>query len=236
MKSSKLNRYVLVLYALIGSFHILFHQHPAIHHFTKPLLMPLLLLYAFGAFHSLGSRPPLALIVALIASFFGDSFLMYETHKPVYFVLGLGSFLLAHLAYIILFLKTAEPYPFILRIKSRWIMAGVLITYAAGLLVVLLPKAEDLQVPLITYALVLCIMALTAYLRAGKHWKAHSLLVCLGSILFVISDSLLAVNKFIVTLPYAPVWIMGTYLTAQYWIVRGVVLREEENRLPKKVE
>jgi uncharacterized membrane protein YhhN len=58
----------------------------------------------------------------------------------------------------------------------------------------------------------------------------------LGSVLFVISDSLLAVNKFVFALPYAPVWIMGTYLTAQYWIVRGMVIYEQEKSLLQKKE
>jgi uncharacterized membrane protein YhhN len=150
--------------------------------------------------------------------------------------LGLGSFLIAHLAYIILFIKTSEPVSWQLRIKKRGMILGMLLAYAAVLLALLLPRTGALQIPVVVYAVVLCAMAMTAFLRTSSGFSAHALLVALGSVLFVISDSLLAVNKFVFALPYAPVWIMGTYLTAQYWIVRGMVIYEQEKSLLQKKE
>jgi len=236
MKYDKLNRYILIGYALTGSVHILLNKYENVHHLTKPLLMPLLLLYAVMALRASGATPPLALLVALLASFLGDSFLMYETLHPAYFMAGLGSFLLAHLAYIFLFMKTSEPVPLGMRIKKQLTVLGGLLVYAVGLLFVLLPKVGALKLPLIVYAAVLSVMSMTAFLRVGGRFTAHGFLVALGSLLFVISDSLLAVNKFLTPLPYAHVWIMGTYLTAQYWIVRGVVLYEQEKSMLKNAK
>ncbi len=226
------SRYFLFAYALLGAMHILFHEHETVHHLSKPFLMPLLLLYALSALRKL----PGWLVIALLASCLGDSFLMYEARKPVYFVLGLGSFLIAHLAYIILFIKTSEPVSWQLRIKKRGMILGMLLAYTAVLLALLLPRTGALQIPVVVYAVVLCAMTMTAFLRTSSGLSAHALLVALGSVLFVISDSLLAVNKFVFALPYAPVWIMGTYLTAQYWIVRGMVIYEQEKSLLQKKE
>ncbi len=119
------SRYFLFAYALLGAMHILFHEHETVHHLSKPFLMPLLLLYALSALRKL----PGWLVIALLASCLGDSFLMYEARKPVYFVLGLGSFLIAHLAYIILFIKTSEPVSWQLRIKKRGMILGMLLAY-----------------------------------------------------------------------------------------------------------
>jgi uncharacterized membrane protein YhhN len=50
-----------------------------------------------------------------------------------------------------------------------------------------------------------------------------------GALLFVISDSLLAINKFYKPLPFAALFIMLTYCAAQYFIVRAFIHRREKN-------
>ena len=46
----------------------------------------------------------------------------------------------------------------------------------------------------------------------------------IGAIFFIISDSLLAINKFYFPLPYSAFWIMSTYSFAQYFIVSGILI------------
>jgi uncharacterized membrane protein YhhN len=77
--------------------------------------------------------------------------------------------------------------------------------------------------PVLLYALVITLMALSALFRYGRTSMKSFALVFGGSILFIMSDSLLAVNKFIEPLALADFWIMVTYIGAQYLIVSGIL-------------
>lgn len=66
-------------------------------------------------------------------------------------------------------------------------------------------------------------MVLTAFLRQKEVSKISFILVFLGAILFVISDSILAVDKFYMSLKYSSISIMLTYALAQYFIVIGLL-------------
>ena len=77
------------------------------------------------------------------------------------------------------------------------------------------PHLGDLQIPVIIYAMVICLMLYIAYLLY-PHWsKPSSLYLLTGAIAFVISDFLLAINKFYMLFPGAGFFIMITYLYAQ---------------------
>lgn len=73
------------------------------------------------------------------------------------------------------------------------------------------------------YALVITIMALQALFRFGYTTNKSFALVFIGAILFMISDSLLAINKFLMPIQFASFYIISTYMVAQYLIVEGVI-------------
>jgi uncharacterized membrane protein YhhN len=91
------------------------------------------------------------------------------------------------------------------------------------LVILLLPHLGELKIPVVLYATVICSMLLGSlhiYLKTNR--PANKLFV-LGATLFVLSDSLLAINKFYQPFPMAGVGIMLTYCLAQYFIVRGSI-------------
>ena len=77
--------------------------------------------------------------------------------------------------------------------------------------------------PVFFYMLVILTMATSAYLRRDNVGKVSYNFVLIGAILFLISDSLLAVNKFYTPLAYSNISIMFTYAFAQLFIVFGLL-------------
>jgi uncharacterized membrane protein YhhN len=198
-----------------------------VHHIVKPLLMIFLGLYYF---FSAGERRSTIVLLAILFSFLGDSFLLYERKNGMYFILGLLSFLIAHVFYILAFrqnrfdavdgeqLETVQ--------KAR--MAFPVILASTGLVVVLYPRLGDLRFPVVVYAAVLMFMVLNALFRFQRTSLKSFWLAFPGAILFLLSDSILAINKFLQPVGHAGLWIMSLYLAGQFLIVEGLLKHNEE--------
>jgi uncharacterized membrane protein YhhN len=171
---------------------------------TKPLLMPILMLLAFQL-----KIKDKALYFALFFSLLGDVFLMFSGEK--FFMLGLGSFLLAHVFYILLFKTEFKFQP----LKTL----PFVITTSAYFLIIKPGIDQNLILPVLAYCVVITLMGIFASNRITN--RTSYITVLIGSILFVISDSLIAFNKFYAPLPMSTIWIMSTYGIAQYLIVTG---------------
>jgi uncharacterized membrane protein YhhN len=189
---------------------------------SKPLLMPLLA--AWLASETVTSRfLSKAWLSGLIFSTLGDVLLMFarKEHGEIFFVLGLAMFLLAHLFYIgglWFILKGKEGF---LRKRPIWALVPVL--YLLGLMAYLWPNIPPgLQFPVGAYALVITTMATSVLsLRTYVTMPVFRLMM-LGALLFVLSDSLLALEKF-GNLPSAPLSIMATYIFGQAFMALGVM-------------
>ena len=182
--------------------------------FTKTLLLPLLILIYFVSLKQLGSSTTLRLnrtfVTGLFLSFLGDFFLLFDWG----FLPGLGSFLTAHMFYIFTFKKLKQ-----LKISELWFF-GVSI-YVATLLVYLFPALNEMKMPVVLYAIVIGVMFLNAL-------KTKNRLLILGAFLFVISDTLLAVNLFVNSDKILSVLVMITYVFAQLFLVFGMLSNPEK--------
>jgi uncharacterized membrane protein YhhN len=184
----------------------------------KPLIMAsLLLYYLLSSNQETRSK---ALILAIIFSLAGDVLLL----KKEYFIPGLIAFLLAHLLYIFAYRQHKhEPTDNALLGLQRVRLAFPVILAGTGLVVVLFPVLGDLKIPVIIYATVIAIMTITALFRFGHTAAASFWMVFIGACLFMLSDSILAINKFLHPIDLANFWIMITYSAAQYLIVSGLL-------------
>lgn len=162
------------------------------------------------------------MLLALLFSFNGDVLLMLVDTSPSYFMFGLVAFLMAHLMYIRVFSSQRNKE------NSLSAIIIMLLIYATCLFYFIKNGLGNLLVPVVIYILVILTMVVTAWLRKGLVPKLSHNLVFIGALLFMISDSVLALNKFYQALPYAHIIIMSTYALAQYCIVMGV-LRQREN-------
>jgi uncharacterized membrane protein YhhN len=78
------------------------------------------------------------------------------------------------------------------------------------------------------YALAITLMALTALFRYGRTNSTSFLLIFIGAVLFMVSDSLLAINKFHHAFSAAGALVMLTYSVAQFLIVEGALAHEKK--------
>jgi uncharacterized membrane protein YhhN len=197
---------------------------PLLHQLSKPLILPLLMLYYIREKNLQGKPKSQLLLIALFFSFLGDSLLMYTDKNETYFMAGLFAFLISHMAYIFVYRqhKLSEPGNELAGMQ-RLRFAFPIILAGTGLVVVLYPHLDNMLFPVIAYALVIIIMTLNALFRFG-HTNPNSFwLVLAGALLFMLSDSLLAINKFMNPFPGAGFMVMLTYISAQYLIVEGLI-------------
>jgi uncharacterized membrane protein YhhN len=213
------------LFALAALSNLLAQVRPleTVNMISKILLMPALaLLFIFSGGKRLGGLfyPALA---ALLFSWFGDVFLLYQNGKSVFFMLGLLAFLLAHLLYIYLFRRCRHAAA--AEVPRVFLYSRIVFLVFAGsfLYTLLFPHLGDLRLPVALYTAVIIAMAITALLRKERSSGKSFLLVYGGALLFVLSDSLLAIDRFHSPVQLGGLLIMGSYILAQYLIVSGLV-------------
>lgn len=182
---------------------------------SKPFLMPALL---FAVLWSLRLRPTSLLVFAALGvtfSFLGD--VLLQSPGDIGFLLGLGGFLLAHLAYLILFTRSMKQR------RIPWLAAGYAVWWVV-LVVFLVPFVGALLVPVALYGLVLGASS-TAALGAGR-------LAAVGALVFLVSDTLLALKLFVPGYTFYPIdfIIMSLYIVGQGLIAFAVTTRGYSSR------
>jgi uncharacterized membrane protein YhhN len=180
-------------------------------------LIPLLVIYFVSAIKIFSSSLKKWIILALLFSWAGDVLLMSESKNSNFFIFGLVAFLIAHIFYILY-------YENIIRLenlkKNYWLFVPVLIYYAV-LIYILSPNLGDMKLPVRIYGVVISYMLIQA-LQVGRiRNRPAAVLMITGAVLFIISDSILALNKFYKPFEYAGILIMFTYGTAQLLITLG---------------
>lgn len=185
--------------------------------YTKPLLMPLLIYYVYHTAQGRVTIQRLLATGALIFSWIGDLLLLYP-ERNWNFLGGLAAFLVAQVIYAVALNKAVYQ-----KLTVRMWPLIPLLLYGIALLAVILPNTGSLSIPVAIYGV--CIVVMVGSARLRHQWTTNeSYNLCLyGAILFLLSDSVLAYNKFVAEVPYASLWIMLTYIGAQYLLVRGIL-------------
>lgn len=187
-----------------------------IEYVSKPLLM--LILMGMLWRHPQRSKMGVGILMsALFFSWGGDVFLMFESQHELAFIFGLLSFLIAHICYIVLFTKDSSVGWLK---KNVWAAVPILL-YGVGLMSWLWSYLNELKIPVLVYASSIMGMGLLALNRKGNVNEGSFWTVFIGALLFVLSDSMIAINKFYEPIPYAQIWIMITYALSQWMIVKG---------------
>jgi len=188
---------------------------------TKPGTMLVLLAWLWQASHFQGQLIWFAL--ALVFSLAGDIFLMLPREK---FIGGLISFLLGHIAY------TIGLLPSLPEVNLASIFVALLVgmtaftlyrSIAAGLYI---SSQQKMKVPVLIYTLAIGLMVTAALLTmVMPNWNTWaSLTVSGGALLFLISDSWLAWDRFVAPLKNRNLRVMMTYHLGQIGLVVGAVI------------
>ncbi|RUA34404.1 MAG: hypothetical protein DSY77_05360 [Bacteroidetes bacterium] len=198
-----------------------------LHQIAKPLLMISLLIYFWDKSDKRKNEKWVSFVtLALVFSWIGDIMLLFTFKHFMFFFAGLSAFLIAHLVFIIAYKKAT----FKDRLNVKWTFFPlVVLAYILLMAYLTLPYVDSvIQVPLVFYGIVLCLMILAAWYRKGQTTDESFQLVVLGAALFIISDSILAINRFSHTIPFAGVAIMSTYIIAQWLIVNGLLKHQND--------
>lgn len=189
---------------------------------VKSLIIPLLIIYFLieRGFSLKGSD--FILVAGLCFSWAGDVILDLPEESDYTFMAGLASFLFAHVMYIIVFLKT--PGDNIVFTKKQYLLIPVLV-YGIILGLWLWNGLGAMKIPVIVYTIVILTMVAAAISRLGKVNSVSYFILLAGAILFTISDSAIAINKFGHHFNHSGFVVMSTYVTAQFLIVKGYLIQ-----------
>lgn len=191
---------------------------PILIYIFKPLIISsLIFLYTFSSPKRLKWY-----IIALEFSFFGDIFLLFTGN--MFFMLGLSAFLLAHISYIIMVSRTLKKTPF----NDIFLSFSIFFGFLLGLLFILKGHLGAMKIPVVIYGLVLSSFGAVSFINNLQQKNQASLVLLVGTLLFILSDSLLAINKFYKPLDILNVFVMLTYIAAQFVIFKGVILAEKK--------
>ncbi len=187
---------------------------------SAPILMPFLVVYVLLARPRPTPKFIWLLIAAQVLSWFGD--IALAVHIDALFLVGVGCFLAAQICYILTF-RAITPGPHLLR-QRRLLLIPYLV-YFLAMMAVVLPSAGVLAPALVIYGAILLSMAAMALDAWPRVPPVGARMLLVGSILFVISDSLIAVTKFGPVPQNAPVAtvLIGTYCIAQILLMLGVL-------------
>ena len=211
---------ILFLYLTLVTIHLYccFHHHEDIRKATKCLLMPFLALtYYLGCPKEKLSK---FIIIAIIFGYLGDIFLLIKG----LFLLGVGSFLVGHLFYIINFLVETgiknyrkNLFVFLLVCLVYFYLESEVLKYFRPALI----KA-GLWGPLFIYTSIIIALNISSAIYAYCYANIYSILTYLGSLIFFVSDCILAKQLFSEYNKYYQIIIMSTYILGQSLITFGM--------------
>jgi uncharacterized membrane protein YhhN len=181
-------------------------------HVSKPLTTALIILVALVAPTPVPAAYKTLILAGLLCSLAGDIALMLPEK---WFAAGLGSFLAAHVFYILAF-KPGPGHP---------VSPGLLLPFLIfGLLMfrILTPSLGRLKLPVLVYIAAITAMAWLAAGRFVDLGGTRPLLAFAGAVLFLISDSVLAYDRFVKTFGLAQALVLGAYFPAQLLIALSI--------------
>ena len=194
--------------------------------FSKPLLMAILILIVlFTPVNEVTKPPRKYLILALAFSWLGDMLLLLSNvlNHAWLFLAGIGGFLIAHLFYITIFTRYKRNH------HIHLIKAGSLAIFYLGLNYYFLPHLDlPLKIAVPLYSLVISLMVYQAWTTAGHIAPRRFYWIAVGAFLFFFSDLMIAFHRFLDwEFSFLPIrfWIMLTYILAQGFICRGILMK-----------
>jgi uncharacterized membrane protein YhhN len=211
---------VIVFIAILDWLAVAFGWYRA-KYITKPLVM--IVLIAWLSINGGWQYPAIFFLVGAVFSLLGDVWLMLPGN---YFLAGLVSFLLAHLVYIVGFsVETPVFTPLLILLTILTIGIAVFVTRKIRQGVFRKTGARRIRWSVTLYSIVITIMFLSALATIGKPgWEpANYLSVALGGLLFYLSDTMLAYDRFVTPIRYGRLFVRITYHIGQILLLTGAV-------------
>ena len=209
----------LFLFVLVATLDIwaVYSQNESLEFYVKPLIVTFLTIHYLSCI----SRPIFWYVLGLFFAFIGDVFLMVEL--PMYFTYGLAAFLLAH----VFFIKVIVMERSVFTLKNT-ILSDLPFLALFGLLIgLIVANLGAMLLPVVVYGLTISTFGTVALVNYKQQGQPAQLWVLLGAIFFILSDSMIAINRFYKADDRYDVIIIVTYILALYLICRGVIARQK---------
>lgn len=217
-------------------------HHQEVMFVLSPVLLPIVILYVFFNLEGKLTKMYHLLIAAIAFSWMGGIWLgltpenaadlyIFGIPKNKYFFFGgVVSFLIAHVLFIASYLLSTDNQKPALFERSKWPFLPI-VTYGIVILAIIIPpllsnpEKSVAALPVVFYAAILCSMVAFALNRYQRANRKSFYIVLIGSILFLLSDSLIALNflAFEGVIPHANFWINSTFLLAEFMIADGLI-------------
>ena len=181
---------------------------------TKPFIVPVLI-----GFYVLNSNNVFALIViALICAFLGDVFLMWS-HRRIYFISGMIAFFIMHILFII-FILNYQIQVSLLALPAH-LMSLVYLLLGGMVFVLLYKNLHEFKIPIVFYILALLGLSYFCFINVIVHKSEIAFAQYLGSLLFIISDFMLAIVCFRKPFRNCGILVAATYILAMIFLIAG---------------
>jgi len=226
MSTIRKNKYLIILYFIFAAINIVakFYQIKWLMLLSKALLMPLLLSYYFNRIRFKLTKFNRLIITALFFAWAGDIMNEFMFVNQTLFIFGLSSFVFTIVFYTFAFISPLQRRNYV---RSKPWLAAIFIFYGVVFIWIIYPKLGRLAFPVIIYASVLLFLVITVLNRIVFVSRKSFKYVLYGALLFLFSNSFIAINKFRFTYTLSPLFIISTYALAQYLIVEGCILQEK---------
>lgn len=165
----------------------------------------------------------------LFFSWVGDIALMFDEKVEILFVVGLAAFLIAHLGYAYAFVKNITDSGEKFNVAAGIAMSVPFVLITGSFFYYMrdgLPA--DLFAPVLAYTVVISLMGITSAWRKGHVQSKTYNWILIGAILFILSDMVIAINKFVIDFNYDAIVNMILYLTGQFMIAVGAIYHQQD--------
>ncbi len=180
----------------------------------KPLLMITLTMY----YRLSVARVNPLFVLALCFAFIGDLLLLFDNNIS-YFIGGIASFLVMHLFYLAILSKYLQK-------KTLSVFAKGIIPFLCYFLVILyliFNQLNELLIPVLIYGGVISLFGTVSLVNYAQNQSTDNRWLLIGAVLFIISDSLIAINRFYLPHLVFEVLIITLYAISQYMICQFIM-------------
>jgi uncharacterized membrane protein YhhN len=215
-------RILSTFYFIVGALFIVAHyrQLTDTAFVSKVLIMPPLMVMFILNLKFDSNRLHKYMFAGLFFSWIGDVLLEVPGGGEIMFIAGLAGFLISLVLYAVVFFSAPGKNEIF---GQRFYLLIPVLLYGIAMGLYLFDHLGEMLVPVIVYETAMITMLAGAVSRIGKVNRTSYLIVLSGAIFFIISDSVLALDKFVQPVSLSTLIIMGTYIAAQWLITTGYI-------------
>lgn len=190
---------------------------------SKPLIIPALM----ACYMAASKSRSILYLIALFFSFVGDVLLMDKNNLFIY---GIASFLLTQLLYVLIISKKLR------KTDGRTLLTGMIpfLIFFLTLMSVLKPGLGEFLIPVVVYGLAISVFGVASFLNYLQHKDKPAIHLLTGALLFIASDSMIALNKFYAEKSFYGPAIMITYILAQFLIYNYMLSLRNPDQEPAR--